>query len=449
MSEIVRLTDDAIRAALSLPSDLRAPNDLADGIMVAVAATPQRGASWLGWRPTRRQRFILRMSLVIALLALAATAVLLLIGSRLVPPTTPPTTSTYHGGPARDGVMPGPAPSGTPRIAWAVDAKGPFGSWSPVVSSAGLVYAGDQNGFVTALDEATGGLRWQRSLGAPDNGGLTLTNGLIIAGDDAGIVHALDAVTGTERWNYRALGPVHSAAIASNGLVIEASLGGELVALDAVTGKLVWSKPSAGPVSRTIAEVGDTIFTGSGGATPSGPGTLAAWDSATGEPRWAASLDPGNTTTVTVSDGRVFVGEGLDLSPASVHHVEAFDAKTGARSWATPFAAPTGKILLIGAAAGGSVYVTAIDGNMYVLDAASGRIAWQASIGSNQSPNGAMVDGVLFISSDDRRIHAFDIASHAAIWQVPVKGVPGAPAIVDGQIFVETSVGQIVRLVGG
>jgi serine/threonine-protein kinase len=448
MSETMRLTDDAIRAALSLPSDLGAPADLADGIRAAVAATPQRRATWLGWRPTRRQRIVLRMSIALALLALAVAAALLLVGSRPVPPTTPPTTSTYHGGPARDGVMPGPAPSGTPRIAWAVDAKGPFASWSPVVS-AGVVYAGDQNGFVTALDEATGDLRWQRSLGAPDNSGLTLTNGLIIAGDDAGIVHALDSTTGIERWQYKALGPVHSVAVPWNGLVIDASLGGELVALDAATGELVWSTPTAGPVSRAIAEVGDTIFTGSGGATSSMAGTLAAWDTATGQLRWAASLDPGNTTTVTVSNGRVFVGEGLDQTGASVHHVEAFDAKTGARSWAAPFAAPTGKIVLIGAAAGGSVYVTAIDGNMYVLDAASGEIAWQAPIGSSQSPNGAVVDGVLFISSDDRRIHAFDIASHVALWQVPVKGVPGAPAIIDGQIFVETSVGQIVRLVGG
>ena len=448
MSETTRLTDDAIRVALSLPSDLRVPADLADGIRAAVAATPQRRASWLGWRPTRRQRLVLRMSIAIALLALAAAAALILVGRQHAPPAPAPTTTTYHGGPARDGVMPGPAPSGTPRTAWAVDAKGPFGSWSPVVS-AGVVYAGDQNGFVTALDEATGTVRWQHDLGAADNSGLTLANGLIIAGDDAGIVHALDAATGDERWQYKALGPVHSAAVAWNGLVIDASLGGELVALDAVTGKFAWSEPTAGPVSRAIAEAGDTIFTGSGGAAPSTPGTLAAWDAATGRPRWATSLDPGNTTTVTVSDGRVLVGEGLDQATAGVHRVEAFDAKTGARSWTAPFAAPTGKTLLIGAAAGGSVYVTAIDGNMYVLDAASGALAWQASIGSSLSPNGAVVDRVLFISSDDRRIHAFDIASHAALWQVPVKGVPGAPAIVDGRIFVETSAGQIDCLVGG
>ena len=448
MSETMRLSDDAIRAALSLPADLRAPADLGHDIRTAVAKTPQRRSHWLGWRPSRRQRLVLQLAVAIALLAVAAGAALLLVGGRQAPPPPPPTTTTYHGGPARDGVNPGPAPSGIPRIAWATDAKGPIGSWSPVVS-AGMVYAADQNGFVTALDEATGTKVWQRDLGAPDNSGPTLANGLIVAGDDAGFVHALDAATGQERWRYKALGPVHSSAIAWHDLVIDASLGGDLVALDVATGRLVWSTATAGPVSRSIAEADGTVFTGSGGATPSTPGTLAAWDAATGRPRWATRVDPGNTTSVTVSDGRVLVGEGLDQSTAADHHVEAFDARSGARLWTAPFAAPTGKALLIGAAAGGSVYVTAIDGNLYVLDATTGAVQWTAGINSTQSPNGAVVDGVLLIASDDRRIHAFDIASRAPLWQVPVRGVPGPPAVVDGRLFVTTGAGQIVCLVGG
>jgi outer membrane protein assembly factor BamB len=448
MSESRRLTDEAIRAALSLPSDLRAPTDLAEEIQRAVAATPQRRSSWLGWRPSGRQRVVLRMAVAVALLALAAAAVLLLVGGRHESPAPPPTTTTYHGGPRRDGVMPGPGPSGVPRLAWATDAKGPFGPWSPVVS-AGAVYAGDQNGYVTALDEVTGTVRWQHDLGAADNGGLTLVNGLIVAGDDAGVVHALDAATGDERWRYAALGAVHSAAVAWNGLVIEASLGGDLVALDGGTGKLVWSVPTAGPVSRSIAEAGGTIFTGSGGATASAPGTLAAWDAATGRSLWAAPLDPGNTTTVTTSDGRVFVGESLDLPAARVHHLEAFDARTGARLWAAPFAAPTGTDLLIGAVAGGAVYAMATDGMMYALDAASGRLAWQVPIAPSQSPNGAVVDRVLYIATEDRQIHAFDIARHVEAWRVTIRGVPGAPAVVDGRMFVTTGAGQLVCLVGG
>ena len=448
MSESMRLTDDAIRAALSLPAELRAPAELLDDIRTTVAGTQQRRPSWIGWPGSPRQLLVLRVAIALALLALAAAAALLFVGSRQAPSVPPPTTSTYHGGPARDGVNPGPGPSGTPRIAWATDAKGPFGSWSPAVA-AGVVYGGDQSGFVTALNAATGALVWQHDLGAPDNSGLTVADGLVVAGDDAGFVIALDAGTGRERWRYKALGAVHSAAIVLNGLVIDASLGGDLAALDPTTGRLVWSSITAGPVSRAIAAADGTIFTGSGGATPSAPGTVAAWDAATGRPRWATSVDPGNTTTVTVSGGRVLVGEGLDQSVVTSHHVEAFDETTGARLWAAPFEATSGKGLLIGAAADGFVYVTAIDGNLYALDAATGSVAWQAPIGSSLSPNGAIADGVLYITSDDRRIHAFDIASHAVLWQVALKGVPGAPAVVDGRIFVATGTGQLVCLVGG
>ena len=188
---------------------------------------------------------------------------------------------------------------------------------------------------------------------------------------------------------------------------------------------------------------------GSGGATPSTPGTLAAYDATTGKLRWSEQFDPGNTSTVTVSGGRVFVGEGLDQTTAAVHHLEAFDAMTGDRLWASPFAAPSGNILLIGAAAGGSVFVTGIDGNLYVLDAATGDVQWTAAIGSNQSPSAAVLDGELYVTSDDRKIHAFDLATHAKLWDVQLRGVPGSPAIIDGKIIMTTGLGQIVSLVGG
>ena len=71
--------------------------------------------------------------------------------------------------------MPGPGTGGTPKVAWAKDAKGTFGPWSPAVA-AGVVYAGDQGGFVTALDEQTGAQRWQRDLGAAINSGVTVAD---------------------------------------------------------------------------------------------------------------------------------------------------------------------------------------------------------------------------------------------------------------------------------
>ena len=95
------------------------------------------------------------------------------------------------------------------------------------------------------------------------------------------------------------------------------------------------------------------------------------------------------------------------------------------------------------------MFANRIDGNLYVLDAATGDAAWTAPIGSSQSPNAAVVDGVLYVTSDDRKIHAFDIASHAKLWDVPLRGAPDSPAIIDGRIFLTTGLGQIVSLVGG
>ena len=206
-------------------------------------------------------------------------------------------------------------------------------------------------------------------------------------------------------------------------------------------------------IGALLAGCGVTAATGPTttvpGTAPIAPTASAMGSTATTSAQPSATAWGGNTTTVTVSDGWVFVGEGLDQTTTPVHHLEAFDAGTGTRVWAAPFAAPTGKGLLVGAVADGSVYVTAIDGSLYVLDAATGRVAWTAAIGSRQSPNAAVVGGMLYVTSDDRQVHAFDIASHAELWHVDVRGVPGAPAVVDGRIFVATGRGQVVCLVGG
>lgn len=448
MNTTFRLTDGAIRAALTPATDVHVPAGLADEIRVAVEASPQRGARARWWPSSRRTALVLQLA-VVALLLLALIAALALIGSRPPKIVVPPLVSTYHGGPERNGVMPGPGPAGDPILDWEVPIKGSMGAWSPTVVG-GVVYLADGNGYVWAFDEKTHAQRWSQPLGAPINSGLTVDAGLVLVGADDGNEYALDAATGAILWHYPTDGAIHTASIALNGVVYFGSTGGSLYAVDEHAGSLHW--PAAGvtpgPISRSIAESNGTIYAGSGGASPSAAGSLGAYDVATGRQLWLQPVDPGNTSTPTAAGGRVFVTSGLDATATGQHQLWAFDAKTGMPVWAQPFRVPGGQIVLIGAATADVVYAESDDGNLYAIDATSGTLRWQLLIHSTQSPSAGLVGGILYVTSDDRNVYAIDTATHKIVWKYLVTGVPGSPVVIDGRIIFGTSLGKVYSLKG-
>ncbi len=448
MSDTMRLTDDAIRLALTPAATVHAPAGLGDEIRAATDLTPQRSAGLFGRAASRRSRLVLQLALV-GLLVLGLIGALLLVGSPRPPRSLPIVVSTYHGGPERNGIMPGPGPKGAPRLEWQVNLKGPVGGWSPVVVD-GSVYLGDEGGFVTAVDESTGTVRWQQDVGAPINSGASVADGMVLLGDDAGVLHALDAATGTAVWTYHADGPIRGATAIVDGIAYVGSLGGHLAAFDVANGRPRWPAPvgTGGSISRAIAVADGIIYAGSGGASATEAGTLGAYDAATGAVRWKVPLEPGNTSTPTVADGQVYVTTGLDIATTAKHGIFALDAKTGSKAWAGPFRAPSGKNVYLGAVADGQVYAESSDGNLYVLDATTGGPAWQIPIGATTSPNGGIVGGVFYATSDDQKIHAIDSATHSELWAFKIMGYPAGPAIVDGRILVGTALGKLVSVVG-
>jgi outer membrane protein assembly factor BamB len=355
---------------------------------------------------------------------------------------------TYHGGPERTGIMPGPGPRTEPALGWETQAQGPFGQWSPAVAG-GTAIVGDERGFVVALDETTGAERWQKDVGSPIHCGITVTEGLAIVGDDAGILHALDVATGVESWRFEAVGSVYGSAAVVDGVAYFGTTDGRLYALDVATRQVRWlAALMPGSISRAVAVADGIVYAGWGGKSPGDQGRLGAYDAATGRLVWSRDLDPGSTSTPTVADGIVFVASGLDAS-AGARRVFAFDARTGTRAWSTPFIAPSGRgTLLQSAVAGGRVYVTDTDGTLYVVDARTGVLVGEAPIASRLPPNAGIVGHTLYVTSDDQQVHAFDVSgpSPAELWHVPVTGTPGAPTVIDGAIFVGTNKGVVVKL---
>jgi outer membrane protein assembly factor BamB len=95
----------------------------------------------------------------------------------------------------------------------------------------GIVYVGTQDGYLYAVDAATGTFRWRFQTG--DSFFLAspvVANGVVYTGSKAGTIFALDARTGTQLWSYGTGGGINGAPAITDGVVYVASFDKELYA---------------------------------------------------------------------------------------------------------------------------------------------------------------------------------------------------------------------------
>src|SRR5204862_1295410 len=108
-----------------------------------------------------------------------------------------PPESMFRGGPAHQGVYQGGGPT-LLGLAWRAPTDGDVVSSAAIAN--GVVYVGSGDGFLYALDLATGARRWRYDAGSPVSSSPAVGGGLVFATARDGSVFALDEATGTRRW---------------------------------------------------------------------------------------------------------------------------------------------------------------------------------------------------------------------------------------------------------
>src|SRR3954454_4819200 len=160
-----------------------------------------------------------------------------------------------------------------------------------------------------------------------------VAGGVLVAGNNGGWVYALDAVSGKLRWSRNLGSPINaSAAIdGATAFVPVADLGSpRLVALNLSDGSVRWSSVLT---SQTNASVfgSPAVWNGSVYIGTSGPnndnsrarGSVVALDEATGATRWHTFTVPPSSDGVAVwstpaidpATGRLYVGTGNNYHP--------------------------------------------------------------------------------------------------------------------------------------
>ena len=176
------------------------------------------------------------------------------------------------------------------------------------VAAGGLIFVGDRNGAVHALDATDGSTKWQAYTGGPLYFPPAVADGRVFAGSADGRVYAFEAATGRALWNFRAAPqerwipvygklistwPVAGGVAVENGTVFAAAGiahydGTHVYALDAATGKVKWYNDSSGAISEKVnsgVSLQGVLYLDQGEVRFQGGGAheIARYDQATGK----------------------------------------------------------------------------------------------------------------------------------------------------------------------
>ncbi len=259
----------------------------------------------------------------------------------VVPEPAGPSWSGFRG-PNRDSIIPGLRIetdwAKTPPVElW----RRPIGpGWSSFAVRGGLIYTQEQRGeseVVTCYNAATGkpvwthkdAVRfWESNGGAGPRATPTLSNGRVYTFGATGILNALDARTGAVVWSRNAAADTSmkvpgwgfsASPVVFKGMVIIAA-SGKLAAFDVATGAPRWSGPKSGggyssPHLVTLAGVPQVLLMSSAG-------TMSV-DPANGKVLWESKM-PGDTSIVQPAvspEGDILMTTSDASGPAGIRRI--------------------------------------------------------------------------------------------------------------------------------
>ncbi len=274
----------------------------------------------------------------------------------------------------------------------------------------GRVFVATGYGQVAALSAQNGEILWRRDLVTPARSAPTAGAGKVFVVSQKNQVFAIDQEDGSESFTYdgipeqAGLVAVSSPAVSGGKVVIPYS-SGEVMAFSVESGEPDWQEFVTRPM-RTLAVSGLTDVSGSpviddGIVYATGvAGRTIAVSLANGTKLWERNI--GSAHTPVVSGSAVFL---VDLANRMV----ALDRGTGDTLWMTQLPQPkkkrddtyAGPVL-----AGGALYAVSNDGRLAQVEATTGKLLSDRSIGSSAYTAPIVAGGQMIIVSDTGEITA-------------------------------------------
>ncbi len=340
-------------------------------------------------------------------------------------------------------------------------------SASPIVYD-GRVFALDSEGVVSAFSMSGGSSLWRASLapttdktgpgfkaitenimnltaedGGGYGGGVAADNGRVFAASGFGTVIALDPANGNRIWE-KAIGvPIRAAPTVTRERVFVLTIEGKLYCLSAVDGTELWvvrGLPQAASLGLNASPAvdGDVVV------VPYASGDLVALRLADGSGLWSESLSRSRTTSqlASMSDAaRPAVENGTVFAVGHGGRMVATVATTGERLWSLSIPGTQPPYV-----AGDSVFVVDTSGQLMALHKRDGKVQWTTKLpGSNTWTGPVLANGILWLASKEGQLTGVEATTGRVTGQMSIGDPVYIPPIVaQGKMFVLTDKAKLV-----
>jgi outer membrane protein assembly factor BamB len=280
-----------------------------------------------------------------------------------------------------------------------------------------------------------GSLAWTFTMGDIADSVPYAANGVVYVGNQDNFLHAINAKTGKQLWKTH-VGDVHPAPELVGGMLCSVADGGQFSVLRPAAGTVAWqlsSRVVPQPV-RNWASAGDSVFLAPSLQTP-----LHAYDAATGSVRQSFG-SPGQFWA-----GAFGAANGVLYALEELGALHAYSISSGADLWDATLDAGSLQIVRL-IIDGGSIYLTTDDGILYSVSAANGKQNWSFPTGGVDVSEPAVADGMVYIIDMDGTLHAINAVSGKQAWSHSAEdGGDVGVAVANGTVYF--SAGQSVQSV--
>ncbi len=272
-------------------------------------------------------------------------------------------------------------------VVWTYNAEGTIiGTPAVLEDKESKILFVSSDGGITCLNLDDGSLIWnydpRESRNEPINDGTAAGEGLFFVTKDDSKLYALNADTGRRVWTYKGGEQgLRTAAAYSDGLIFLGEYDGVFNIIDAKTGERLNGGGAGGAVNTPAVTGGNVYFS-------SWDGSVQAVKIKSVIPLWNTNVKDPVVTSPEISNGIIAVGTGRGF-------VVVLDEKDGEILW--NFDCGNGSVSAKPVIANGKVFVCPEGGNVYELNAKSGRLIDTFET-DGISLNPAYADGIFYFS---------------------------------------------------